>query len=414
MKLNKKTVTLLSFTLGTTLFLSTAFADAMIGSGYDHLKSSIKNTASQMEQGMGNYTTEMMFTLKDNGETFMQVSEREKVDIAAKATENNSVTQYGNEEPSQNYSYQDKTRSIWKDQSDGTYTVTEYAQDLNREPFTNPFKEQGAAEIEKIFDAVVGNLKDYVQAEDRDDGGKTYTGNLSEAQVPALVNAVASFGMKQILADESRANRDLKVPQIESDIYVKKVAGIASESKNGVLENLTGEVVLAGKDKAGNVHDLSISVVMRLTDVGQTKIVLPDLTGANIQKVNEAAFGLSSKYVGAYKNDIIVEKNGQFVKAGERKLEITSVDQNRITGKYTETPAPGYEAELAQPLSFNFDQTFDTKDGPSFTYTAPSGEQGTFHLYPNGNGQVYVNMDHTGPARNRNLPYDGNFSRLFE
>jgi hypothetical protein len=45
MKLSKKAITALSFTIGASIFISTAFADAMLGSGYDRLKGSAKTTA---------------------------------------------------------------------------------------------------------------------------------------------------------------------------------------------------------------------------------------------------------------------------------------------------------------------------------------------------------------------------------
>lgn len=418
MKFNKKTVTVLSFTLGATMFLSTAFADALIGSGYDQFKGSIKTTAAQMENGLSNYTMEGMYTMKDNGKTFMEVSEKQKFDNVAKATERINVTQYAGGEPSQNYSYSDPTRSVWKSSQDDTYYVTEYTQSLQgreKPVFEDPFKEQGAAELEKVFDAVVGNLKDYVQSEERTDGGKTYSASLSEAQVPAIVNAVASFGIKQILADEGRSNRELPVPQFESDVYVKKVTGLANQLKGGILENMTGEVILSGKDKSGNVHDLSVSVTVRLIDAGATKIVLPDLTNANVSKVEQGGYGFSSKYVGTYKNDIILEKNGQFVKAGERKLEITSVDQNNITGTYSVTVKPGFEAEVGEVVSSTFNKKTDQgqENAPSFTYTTPDGKQGTFHLFPNGSANLYMEVIQDGPARDR-LFNDGGFIRIFE
>lgn len=416
MKFNKKTVTVLSFTLGATLFLSTAFADALIGSGYDQLKNLIKTTSSRMETGLSNYTMEAMYAMKDNGETFMEVSQRTKIDNAAQATENTTVTQYAQGEPTQNYSYLDKNRSIWKNSRDDTYYVSEYAQEMpGRVIFQDPFKEQGAAELEKIFDAVVGNLKDYVQAETRADGGKAYSASLSEAQVPALINAIASFGFKQILTDESRANREITIPQMESDIYVKKVTGLASQQKDGLLENVTGEIVLSGKDKNGSVHDLSVSVTMRLTGVGETKIVLPDLTNATVTKAEKAAFGFDSKYVGRYKNDMILEKNGRFVKAGERLLEIASVEQNNITGTYSETVKPGFEAEVGEPVSFTFNQKNDQENGPAFTYTMANGEKGSLQIFPNGSGKLYLNIDQDSSGRTKWMAgFDGEFIRIFE
>ncbi|RAV05512.1 hypothetical protein [Paenibacillus sp. YN15] len=428
MKFNKKTVTVLSFTLGATLFLSTAFADALIGSGYDQLKSSIKTTSSQMEAGLSNYTMEAMYAMKDNGETFMEVSQRTKFDNAAQATENTTVTQYAKGEPIQQYSYSDTTRSIWKGNQDDTYYVTEYAQPRAKgNPYQDPFKEQGAAELEKVFDAVVGNLKDYVQAENRTDGGKTYTASLSEAQVPALVNAIASFGFKQLLTDEGRSNREVSIPQMDSDIYVKKMTGVASQQKDGVLENMTGELVLSGKAKDGSVHDLSVSVTVRLTAVGETKIVLPDLTNASVTKAEESDYGFSTKYVGKYKNDIVLEKNGQFVKAGERLLEITSVERDHMAGTYTETVIPGFEAELGEPLSFTFTQEPDREKGPSFAYTLSSGEKGTIQLFPNGLAKVYMNIYQDATVRGKLNPglevsvwdkrmdtFNGEFIRIFE
>ena len=74
MKLSKKTMTVLSFTIGACVFVSTAFADMVLGSGYDRLKSSAKTTAAQMEKGLNNYTIEALFTLKDNDQTLLQAS----------------------------------------------------------------------------------------------------------------------------------------------------------------------------------------------------------------------------------------------------------------------------------------------------------------------------------------------------
>lgn len=417
MKLNKKTVTALSFTLGATLFISTAFADALIGSGYDQLKNSIKTTSSQMEAGLKNYTMEAMYTMKNNGETFMEVSNRTKYDSATNATESTSVTQYGKGEPTQNYSYQDPNRSIWKNSFDDTYFVTEYSAPLpsRDRAFRDPFKEQGAAELEKVFDAIVGNLKDYVQAENGSDGGKTYSASLSEAQVPALVNAIASFGFKKILVDEGRSNREMNIPQIESDIYVKKVTGLASQQKSGTLENITGEIVLSGKDKNGSVHDLSIGVTVRMTAVGDTKIVLPDLTNANVTKAEQGDNGLSSRYVGKYKSDIVIEKNGQFVKAGERVLEITGVEQGRVIGTFTETIKPEFQKEIGEPMVFTFNERSDSDRGPTYTFTTAAGEKGSFQLFPNGMGNVYMQTQELpGSVAKRMDNFGGEMHRIFE
>ncbi|WP_159887822.1 hypothetical protein [Paenibacillus puerhi] len=421
MKLSKKAITALSFTVGACVFVSTAFADTLIGSGYDHLKTTVKNTAAQMENGLGNYTVEALITLKENDRSLVQMSTFSKIDTQLQATENTSSSQYASGEQSSSYSYSDKKQSVWKNNTDGKYYVTEFPEEMSpyeRRSFTNPFNEKGAPEVEKIVDAFVGNLKENIQAELHADGGRVYAGSLSEAQVPAVVNAVSSFVMKRYISDMGRLER-MSLPQIEDDIFVKKVTGTAVENKAGLLESLTGEVVLSGKDKEGVQHDIKLNMAYKLSDIGQTKISLPDLSGANVEKITETG-GFSNKHVGIYKNNVITEKDGKFIKIGERTLEITNVEKNKVSGKYYETVKPGYEAEFGELYNFTFEYNPASSGSmPTFTYKNAKGEQELGQLHPSSNGKLYLNMNmeilSNDSYRSNDRPnFDGEFSRVFE
>ncbi|CAH1204711.1 hypothetical protein PAECIP111891_02586 [Paenibacillus allorhizoplanae] len=417
MKLSKKSITVLSFTVGACLFVSTAFADALLGSGYDRLKDSVKNTASVMENGLNNYTVETMYTLKDNNQILLQSSNFMKMDTVNQVKEDNEVTKNAKGETTSRYSYADKTQTIDKNELDNTYYVFDHSAEVNQNrkgpaDFHNPFKEKGATEVEKIVDAVVGSLKDYVQVEEGANGGKVFSGSLSESQVPAIVNAVSSFGIKQMLDNE----RDL--PAIESDIFVKKVVGTANESKDGYLENLTGEITLSGKDKNGVQHDLNLNVMLKLSEIGSTKITKPDLTTAKVEKVSRSG-GFSSKYVGTYQNDIIMDKDGKFVKIGDRTVKITSVDGDKVTGTYSETVKPGFESEYPSKDVFNFEYNLSTS--PTFTYTDSKGEQKQGMIHPSMAGKIYFEMnleisDKNAYKQSNSMKpfYDGEFNRVFE
>ncbi|MDD9270838.1 hypothetical protein ACFPES_27645 [Paenibacillus sp. GCM10023248] len=412
MKLSKKGITVLSFTIGACLFVSTAFADTLLGSGYDRLKGSAKTTAAMMEKGLNNYTVEALYSLKDNGQVLMQASETQKMDTVNQLTETNRVTTTDGITTT-NYSYADAKLTVRKNGTDDKYYVSEHPANIKQRgpaDFDNPFNEKGAPEIEKIVDAVVGNLKDYVQVEEGANGSKVYSGSLSEAQVPAIANAVSSFGFKQMLNDGQ------SLPRIENDIFVKKVVGSALENNAGYLENVTGDIILSGKDANGVQHDLTLNVVMKLSDVGNTKIVTPDLTGANVEKVSYSS-GFSSKYVGTYKNNIIMEKDGKFVKIGERTIEITNVDGDKVTGKFTETVKPGYEKEYPDKDVFNFE--YNLAASSTFTYTDAKGEQKNGMIHPNGSGKIYFDMNlevsNKDTYRSDSKPfYDGQFDRVFE
>jgi hypothetical protein len=185
MRISKKAIPVVAFALGACVFVSTALADMALGTGYDRLKEAAKRTATQMEQGLDNYTIESILTLKDNDKVLMEGSYVHKFDMVKMATEKKGVTREADGTEWKKYSYQDPERSIWKSSEDEKYYVSEYPDPwyVKEGPFQSPFKEEGAAEIERIVDAIIGGLKDQVQAEEKTDGGVTYSGTLTEVRL---------------------------------------------------------------------------------------------------------------------------------------------------------------------------------------------------------------------------------------
>mgnify|MGYP001300218444 CR=1 FL=1 len=423
MKPGKKAATLLAFVVGACVFVSTAFADMALGTGYDRLKNAIKHTAAQMEHNLPNYTVEMLVTLKTDNQTIRESSEVEKIDTVRKASERTSVSRDHAGNTYTNYWYSDAEMSISKYGNEDVYYVQEYpgGRGSHWNAFSNPFEEEGAQEIEKIIDALVGNLKDYVQVEETAQGGKMYSGSLGSAQVPTLVNAITSFVMKQIIREQSNFDQEPKLPEIESDIYVSKVTGAASENPEGLLESLRGEVVLTGKDKDGVSHDITVSLMFKLTDIGATKVEKPDLTNAKVERYTSPKISLDSKHVGVYKNNIVIEENGKFVKIGERTLEITAVEYDRVIGRFYETVKPEYADKYPDPLNIEFvsDPEYSSYV-PVFFYTNARGEREAGQLHPGGIGKVYVEIGmevgKDGEIRGyKGKPdYDGEMIRVFE
>src|SRR5690606_19832549 len=102
---------------------------------------------------------------------------------------------------------------------DDQYTVVERdARDSDEAyVFRSPFRDEAAEDLEKIVDALVGNLKEYVQVDENANGERVYSGTLTQLQVPALINAVSSFYMKQIINEQSRYHHDVPLPDIKKD-----------------------------------------------------------------------------------------------------------------------------------------------------------------------------------------------------
>jgi len=398
MKFKKNTAMLVSFTLGTLLLATTALADIASKSGYDEFKDALKVTAEQTSEKFDSFTLDYSIAVKDNGKILMTSNETSKFDRIKGASEGTSsgVNIIGENYSSQTYS--DKMTSIRVSNSDPTYYVTEFTNERKDEMLNNPFKEEEAADIEKIADALVGSLKDHVVVKDNTNGTKGLEGSLSEVQIPSLVNALASFQLKQELNNNRNQSN---MPRLTKDVFVKEVTGTAQVNKDGVMESILGTAVLSGKDEQGIVHDISIEILVTLTNINSTMVTKPDLTGKNVVKnvakdYSSTEISNPKKYVGRFKNDVLIEKDGKFVKIGERFIDITNMDNTSVAGRYYEEYKPGFEEYETRLRDFQFNAQFekDQRGNANFEYTNESGGKMRGNIYINDfDGKINFNID---------------------
>ena len=196
MKIKKKPAMVLSFALGSILFASTAFAEINSKNGYVQMKDALKYTAESFTSKLPSYTVDMSMVMKDNGNIISQENELMKYDVTKGSKESKS-TSTNEGKTNEGYNYSDKNESISFSKDEDIYYVNEFENQNNGANFENPFKEkEQAGDMEKIADAIVGNLKDYVVVTENADGTKQLSGTLSEAQIPAIANALVSYGFK--------------------------------------------------------------------------------------------------------------------------------------------------------------------------------------------------------------------------
>lgn len=408
MKFKKKTTMFVSFTLGALLVATTALADIANKSGYDQLKDALKVTAEQSNEKFDSYTMDFSMAVKDNGKTLMTENGIHKYDRNKNASENISSRLNMNGTKNDSQTYSDKTTQIRVSESDPTYYVTEYTKERKEEAFPNPFKEDSAEDLEKIADAIVGSLKDHVVVTENSDSSKGLEGSLTEVQIPSLVNAVASYSLKQ----EFNGNQD-NMPHLTKDVFVKDVRGKAKVNKDGVMESILGTAVLSGKDEQGTVHDVTVEILVKLSGINSTTVTKPDLTGKKVIK-NTAKYGDSGsemsnpeKFMGKFKNDILIEKDNKFAKAGERLIDITQIDNKTISGQYYEVYKPGFEEYATTQRDFKFDaKKSEQKNSSGYDYTTESGTKGNIYLDEySGKINLHINTSSIG-----GLLFDSTFS----
>lgn len=417
MKIKKKTAMLVSFTLGSLIFATTALADIANKSGYDQLKDTLKITADSASNKLDSFTLDFSSVIKDNDKILTSDNEVQKHDRSKKAEEYLSTRESIEAGKFNSTTYSDPTTMIQQNDKDLTYYVTEFTEPRKIETFNNPFDENQASDVEKIADAVVGSLKDQVMVKENQDGTKDFSGSLSEVQIPTLVNAVASYQLKQQFN-----GRNQGMPHLTQDIYVKDVKGSAHVNKEGLLENMLGTVNISGKDEQGNVHEITLEILFKLSGINSTVVTKPDLNGQKVIKnitktqTDRPQITNPAKFIGKFKNDIIIEKDGKFVKTGERILEITQMNQSHVSGKYYEEYKPSYEQDAQNKRDYSFEANFNsdkTQDplGAHFEITGENGTkiQGDIH-FDDHYGKVYLNLNRYSGNQN----YDGTFSPDFE
>lgn len=418
MHINKRSTAFIAIALGAVILTTSAFADFMLGSGYHSLKSAAKTTMAKLSDEVDNFSVDTAVTIKVDDEVFIENSSSIKYDNVNNASETNSVNiEKGKRD--EYYYYSDSEKSISKNADSDSYHVwnNRFDNDEEYEIFENPFDEEEVADAEKILDAFVGSLKDVIQVDEAGDK-KMYTGYLSDIQIPALINAVSSYGLKYAIIDE-RSAKVLKVPRPKENIYVKEVSGKAIENSDGIIENIIGSASITATDEKGVEHIYSIELYAEIKDINSTTVMEPDLTGQNVDySTNNGGFSFDEKYVGVYKNNIIEIEGSTFVKQGERFFEITSVDSDAITGRYYEEYKDGYSPDEVKAFAFSSELLW--KHGSaSFSYYE-DGEEKTCVFYQTGQQNleivpdVVLHEDGGWSSSNSSEDFDGNFVRVFE
>lgn len=387
---------------------TTALADIANKSGYDQLKDALKVTAEQSSEKFDSFTLDFSMELKDNEKTLMTSNEIMKYDRSKGASETISSGETLNGDKNNSQTYSDKTTMIRVSESDPICYVTEYTKERKDVAFANPFKEDSAADLEKIADAVVGSLKDHVVVKENLDGSLGLEGYLTQMQIPSLINAIASLQLKQEFS-----GRQDNLPHLTKDIFVEEVKGTAKVNKDGVMENILGTFVLSGKDEQGTVHDVTFEILVKLSEINSTTVSKPDLTGkkvvTNIARSEYSGPEISNpeKFVGKFNNNILIEKDSKFVKVGERILVIAQFDNKTIEGQYYEEYKPGFEEYANNKREFKFTaQNSEEKNSSGFEFITESGSRGNLYIDEYG-GKIHFNLNTSSPS---SLRFDSSFS----
>lgn len=360
---NKKLMISLSVLTGLLLIMATAFADSVNGSAYELLKTSIKYTSIEMDRSIKSSTTNVDLVIKDNDKIIYSLTSSSKINRTDQMSEYTENIEYRDGKSFERYSFVSPSIGVALNSYSDTYYLTKRSKDPRENRYDsvtnttkNIFETEHIEDIEKIFDALIGNMTNYVDVSYDSDGLMTFEVSLIDAQIPALINAIASYACKQYF---SMVDGNIAIPEMSEDISVRSAVGKAEVSAEGVMDHVFVSGVLTGKDKYGKVHDLAAEVLITIEDIDSTVLKEPDLTGKNVTISENVPRNpsnyLSSKYIGAYLNNIYIETTDGPFKIGERVLVLSEISAGLVKGSFSETYFEGYEDRYSDLSEYDFE-----------------------------------------------------------
>ncbi len=351
---------------GAVLFTTAAAADILSGDAYTGAKDAIKNSARFMAEGEASFTLDYGMSIKVDGVVYDGFTAVDMYDTENTRSER-METNYDTDDTREYWSYQDGEKSVTKHSGDDTYYISHYGYDSyvddDNGMIANPFDDDMAPDIEKVFDAFVGSLKEFVQ-QGEENGDKIYYGELDASQIPALPNTLCAFITKVTFNDEYSRDR-YNLPEL-SDICIDSVSGKLTVNSDDVVTGAYGAASLVGTDKSGGEHTIEFEIYYTMSDIGKTFVSEFAPEGKTIHDYEDYAvetedmYAMDSFDIGTYKCTVLKKGETAYEKAGEITLTIDSVDGDEVTGTYD-----------------------NTIDGTKINYTAVKSEYGSDYYSEN-------------------------------
>ncbi len=330
----KRTQIISLFLAGALLFSAVAVADTIMGSGYGGAKSALKRTTKTLANKTGNFTAYAEFEVKFDGELLTSEKTLEKYDLKNNKSLFESSRYSKKDGESGRIYYSDNEKSIHKSKKEDIYHQYNRSNPVDMVLFSDPFEEEYAADVEKVADAFVSNMKDFVQISEEGEG-KLYYSSMDGSQLPAFVSALSSVFLKYSLIEGY--HRELNA-EAAKEVYITEASCKAFENADGILENGLATLKAVSVEESGAEHTWEISMSMELYDLNKTVVEVPEMNG-NVEIENEKEaerYGVMyERDLGVYKGDIVEKTDSAYIKKGEAHLRITSVSDKEIAGHIT-------------------------------------------------------------------------------
>ncbi|HEY4429914.1 MAG TPA: hypothetical protein VGN87_02635 [Paenibacillus sp.] len=278
----------------------TAFAGT---SGYEDYKAALKNTAENMQS----ITVQADAILKDNGSVLSQAQGSLKANLPNEAV--SGAVKISGSQGSHVFSlYSQPDGQVWKSDASDIYYVKQDIKDKkDQESGTEPKEAVWlSSQEETIMDALIGNLKNEFTSTTDKDGAKHISLQLDNAQIPAVMQALAPVLFKNLSEEKDHESSkdtavDSKDPEdliqqnlfdfqaidMTNGVQIQSIRLNADITPANALQHQQLDLTFVGQDEQGASHTLAASLEVQLSAFNATTPESIDLTGKQVQQVKE-------------------------------------------------------------------------------------------------------------------------------
>ncbi|MCL2497275.1 MAG: hypothetical protein FWF06_01520 [Symbiobacteriaceae bacterium] len=199
-----------------------------------------------------------------------------------------------------------------------------------------------AEDLERIVDALVGNLAALVHSEITVEGGKRFSGVVTSAQLPPIVQALWPLvGQRVLFQAELR------------ELALEQLSGSAVQSPEGHLTSCFLQLLGSGVDGNGQRQSLELLMGFAFEEVGSTSIMLPYLDDRTVYHSSSQVFSgqddyrpmLQAKDLGLYRSAILGVDAQSWFKLADCYLELW-LEDDTIFGHYREVYLQGHNSPV--------------------------------------------------------------------
>lgn len=283
--------------LSAALMVTTGLSAMASSSGYEAYMSALKNART-----IQSVTLQGAASIQDNGKVLETANAEFKMNGQSGAMSGTADIAAGGEHQKLSI-YNQNNQTILKTDGSDTYYVKQDKNESHFKKMDHSTDPETSRQIGTVIDALVGNLKDYVNLDSAADGTKMISMQLDQAQLPAVVNAIAPLAIKeatkhrdemqskdstsQVLPFHKHLLKD-ELPQLTQDIKIDHVSVKATVNASNYIQHQEADLTVSGKDAAGTAHQLVIHLQTDFTGFNSTTPDTLDLKGKKVQTLKSS------------------------------------------------------------------------------------------------------------------------------